>query len=122
MTYETGYGKPPKHTQFKKGQSGNPRGRPKGSVNLATAITRAVNERVTVNVNGRPRSMTKLDVAITGLVNRAVKGDARATQQLLSLAPLVGMDAAPAGHLPETDALILKSVLQRVGCEEVGDE
>ena len=36
--YEIGYGRPPKHTQFKKGQSGNPEGRPKGIKSLSTEL------------------------------------------------------------------------------------
>lgn len=114
MTYKVGYGKPPKATQFKKGTSGNPKGRPKGSLNLATAFNRALSERIEVVVDGRKRSMTKLEVAVTGLINRAVKGDAKATQQLLSLAPLVGIEAPSASQLPESDAAVLKNLLKRV--------
>ena len=46
--YDVGYGKPPRHTRFKKGQSGNPRGRPSGSKNLATVLSEALNELVIV--------------------------------------------------------------------------
>jgi hypothetical protein len=55
--YEVGHGKPPRHTRFKKGQSGNPRGRPKGSKNLPTLLTEALNEPVVVAENGK-RSAT----------------------------------------------------------------
>jgi hypothetical protein len=53
--FEAGYGKPPRHTRFKKGQSGNPRGRPKGSKNLTTLLTEALNEPVIVAENGGRR-------------------------------------------------------------------
>ena len=38
--YEVGYGKPPLHSRFKKGQSGNPKGFPKGGEKLAYALRR----------------------------------------------------------------------------------
>ena len=42
--YEVGYGKPPRHTRFKRGRSGNPRGRHPGSRNLSTVLSEALNE------------------------------------------------------------------------------
>jgi hypothetical protein len=50
--YAVGYGKPPLHTRFKKGQSGNPRGRPPGAKNLSTLLNEALNEPVIVAANG----------------------------------------------------------------------
>ena len=114
--YAVGYGKPPAHTRFQPGQSGNPNGRPKGSLNLATAVNRALREKVTVIENGRRKTVTKLDAAIKGLVNRAVKGDAKAMQQMLSLGPLVGIETGtltPA--LDANDAAVMASLAKRLG-------
>lgn len=73
--YDVGYGKPPSHTQFKKGQSGNPRGRPKGTTNLATTLKRTLNEKVTITENGRQKAISKGEAAIKQLVNRAAQGE-----------------------------------------------
>lgn len=113
--YPIGYKKPPTHTQFKKGQSGNPKGRPKGVLNVATALNKALAEKITVVENGRRKQVTKLHAAIVGMTNRAVKGDAKAMQQMLSLSSLVG--EAPAGRvadLSETDAAVMASLMQRL--------
>ena len=114
--YSVGYGKPPEHSKFQPGQSGNPRGRPKGSLNLATALNRALREKITVVENGRRRKVTKLDAAVTQLVNRAVKGDAKATQQMLSLAPLVGIQSeGPTQSLDANDTAVLAGLMKRLG-------
>ncbi len=114
--YEVGYGKPPLQSRFQPGQSGNPKGRPKGSLNLAAALNRALKEKVTVVENGRRKSLTKLDVAIKGLVNRAVTGDAKAMQQMLALGPLVGIDPNPASTaLDANDAALMADILARFG-------
>jgi uncharacterized protein DUF5681 len=53
--YEVGFGKPPRRTQFAKGKSGNPRGRPKGALNVATMLERILVEKVIITLNGRRR-------------------------------------------------------------------
>jgi hypothetical protein len=112
--YDVGYKKPPRHTQFEKGRSGNPKGRPRGSLNLATALNKALRETVTVVEHGRRKTITKLDATIKGLINRAVKGDAKAVQQLLGLGSLVGSDAVGPQSLGETDAAVMANLVQRL--------
>src|SRR5258707_14185668 len=57
--YEVGYRKPPGHTRFKKGQSGNPKGRPAGAKNLSTLLSEALNEPVVVTENGGHNKITR---------------------------------------------------------------
>ena len=71
--YPVGYKKPPAASQFKRGQSGNPKGRPKKSLNVSSTIRKALRERITVQKNGKPRHMTKFEAAIIQFVNRAEK-------------------------------------------------
>jgi hypothetical protein len=84
--YEVGYGKPPKEHRFKKGQSGNPSGRPKGRLNMATVIERELHEKVVVNENGERKTITKLEAAMKQVANKAASGDLRAFQQVTGLA------------------------------------
>ena len=93
--YEIGYGKPPVESRFKEGQSGNPTGRPKGKLNLATVLAQALSAKVVVKEGGRRQKISKFAVSITQLVNKAAGGDLRAMQILLSLLPL--LDASGAG-------------------------
>src|SRR5690349_9462125 len=83
--YEVGYGKPPRHTRFVKGQSGNPRGRPPGAKNLKTMLSEALDERVIVTENGGRRKVTKRQAIITQLVNRSATADLRAIKILLDI-------------------------------------
>ena len=76
--YEVGDKRPPKHTQFKKGVSGNPNGRPKGSVNLRTRVAQQMRKKVTVTRSGRPVSITKGDLIALQIVDSAAKGDLKA--------------------------------------------
>ncbi len=82
--YEIGYGKPPRHTRFQKGQSGNSRGRPRTAKNFATIVGEALRETVVINENGRRKKATKADVIGKQLVNKAAKGDHRSTHLLIS--------------------------------------
>ena len=84
-TYKVGYGKPPKARQFKRGKSGNPKGRPKGSLNLATDLTAELGEHITVREDGRPRKISKQRALIKSLMAKALQGDVRAMASLLAL-------------------------------------
>ena len=100
--YEVGYGKPPRHTRFKKGQSGNPRGRPSGSKNLKTLLNEALNERVVVTEEGGRRKVTKREAIIKQLVNQSATADWRAIKILLDLLREIEGQTEPASS--ETSA------------------
>jgi Family of unknown function (DUF5681) len=76
--YEVGDRRPPKHSRFVPGVSGNPKGRPKGSVNLRTRVTEQLRQTVTVTRNGRPVKMRKADLIALQIVDSAAKGDLKA--------------------------------------------
>jgi len=115
--YEVGYGKPPQNTRFKPGQSGNPKGKPKGAKNLATIVDKAIKERVVVSENGKRRSVTKLEVAVKQLVNKAAIGDPKAMTQLLPLVQIIEgraeADAASTPILAEADDLVMAHIGER---------
>ena len=84
-TNDVGYCKPPKNSRFKVGRSGNPKGRPKGSLNLATVLERTLREKIVINENGCRRVVTKLEAAIAQLVKKATSGDGHAIRYLCQL-------------------------------------
>ena len=83
--YEVGYGKPPKHTRFQPGRSGNPRGRPKGTKNLKTDLMEELGEEILVREGEQARRVSKQRAVVKSLVMRTLKGDARAAGLLISM-------------------------------------
>ncbi|MDP3400103.1 MAG: DUF5681 domain-containing protein [Brevundimonas sp.] len=82
---EVGYGKPPKASRFKPGQSGNPKGRPKKvSAGLADHLREAVNQKLEVKVGGVRKTMTFQEAIATKLANEALTGSASDMIRLLS--------------------------------------
>jgi hypothetical protein len=84
--YPVGYGKPPTEKQFTSGKSGNPRGRPRGRLNLRTIVGKALAKRVTLP-NGR--RVSKGELLIEQVSNKAASGNLRAAQLMLSHRDLI---------------------------------
>lgn len=115
--YKVGYGRPPKHRQFKPGESGNKAGRRSSPKNAATIVREALNAKVKLKENGRSRSMSKLEVSIAQLANKAAGGDLRAIQMVLALHRDVEAEAASRNEqapLDRADCEILDMLLERV--------
>jgi Family of unknown function (DUF5681) len=113
---EVGYGKPPRHSRFIKGQSGNPRGRPPGAKNMKTLLTRALNELVVVTDHGGRRKVSKREAIITQLVNRSAKADFKAIQIVLGLVRDIESDTDPHSADPtytEADQQIIQRIQAR---------
>lgn len=111
--YEVGYGKPPKADQFRKGESGNPKGRPKGRRNLATELHLALNEEVTVTENGKRRRLTKRTVICRQLANRSAAGDLAALRILLPLLTQAeAAEASAAGAEAPLDPALERTLAQ----------
>lgn len=86
--YKVGYKNPPRQHQFKKGQSGNPKGRPKGSKKtLQDELMKALNKKVPVIENGKTKKITMREAIAKGLVNKSARGDTKALNQLVKLMP-----------------------------------
>jgi hypothetical protein len=114
---KVGYGRPPKSTQFKKGQSGNPKGRPKGTLNLTTVLDKELREKVIINENGQRKTVTKMEAAIKQLVNKSAGGDLAALRHLMMLVISAeersSETEAPDTKLGETDQRVLERILKR---------
>ena len=98
--YEVGYKKPPKSGQFKKGQSGNPAGRSRGSKNFKTYVLDMFKSRVTVTKDGKRRKVTVPEAFLMRLVEKALNGDARAMCELRTLLQAYAIEDSP-----QTEAL-----------------
>jgi Family of unknown function (DUF5681) len=108
-TEKVGPGKPPRHTRFKPGQSGNPNGRPKGSKNFATILQQQLTKKITITVDGKPRRVTVQEVIARRLATDSMKGTTKAMELLIKLTSVksdeAGKDAARETELPDKDAL-----------------
>lgn len=91
-SFSVGYGKPPKHSRFKPGQSGNPKGRPKGARGVDALLDAELKRMVSVSENGRVSKLPMKTIVIRTLVNKAGKGHPRFTDMVLA-------------HLEKTQAL-----------------
>jgi hypothetical protein len=108
--YQIGYKKPPVATRFKKGNRANPRGRPRGSKNLATLLERALDAAADADASETDGRLTKRELVVARLVERSAKADLAATKLLFELLRkvdprMVTTPADPAGFMPADDPI-----------------
>jgi len=121
--YVVGYGRPPIHTRFKPGQSGNPAGRPKGAKNFATEIAAELKEEILVKEAGVTKRLSKRRAMVKRQAERALQGDTRAFSCLVAMSP--GENAAETMELPSDleagdRALIERYLGKRTGSPQRG--
>jgi Family of unknown function (DUF5681) len=116
--YKVGRGRPPKQYQWKKGQSGNPSGRPCKKPDNKAVLELIMNEPVVVREDGRERKVTKLNALMRAHMAKAIKGDARSAKLIVAEAARLGIGDEQDGisALPKIQAVpsdVLFADLQR---------
>jgi hypothetical protein len=86
-TYNVGKGRPPVATRWKRGQSGNPKGRPGGSQNLFMILRKALKRKITIEKRGKRVKITVREAIIMRLTQSAMNGDIKAIDYLLRFEP-----------------------------------
>jgi hypothetical protein len=89
-SYEVGYAKPPRHTRFKPGQSGNPKGRKRASKSTGSLLREILNETIVVREGSREKKLTRKEAWLRQTMNGALKGDAKASATMIGLLREVG--------------------------------
>lgn len=115
---KVGYGKPPTKSRFKPGQSGNPSGRRKGSVNLKSDLRSELSEKIQIREGERSLKVSKQRAMLKALVAKALKGDARAANVVLTLVgrlfePEAAAEEVPA-LTPDDEAILARFLARRL--------
>jgi Family of unknown function (DUF5681) len=116
--YKVGYGKPPRHTRFKPGQSGNAKGRPRGQRNIRTVVTELLEERIKIREGDKARTVSMLDAILRLTINNALKGDSKSLSNFFALLRQIGLlddepDALRSEQGNAEDETILADFLER---------
>ena len=110
-----GYSRPPTDGRFRPGQSGNPRGRPRGSRNFKAVLRETLNSPVRVTRDGKPRKISTQEAMLLRLREKALAGDARALDRLIQLAQTHNNEeVASVAGLSANDQQILRIYNARV--------
>jgi len=118
--YEVGYGRPPRNHRFRPGESGNPKGRPKGARGLKTDLRAELEARMTIRINNEPVSETRQRLLLRALSSRAAAGDVRAAAILIPIIiQVLGVEdrGGERRALSALDQSILDAMMQSLGVD-----
>jgi hypothetical protein len=113
---KVGYRRPPAHTRFRPGQTGNPKGRIKGTANLRTDLREELSELIHIREGDRDLKVSKQRAMLKALVAKALRGDARAANVVLGLVWKLfepEAETEPIPSLTDDDQAILERFLAR---------
>jgi uncharacterized protein DUF5681 len=112
---EVGYGRPPVEHQFKPGQSGNKRGRPKGAKNEATILNELLSRKININQNGKTRRISVLEGMFLKFAEDALRGNPKSAAFLLSRKQLIeSIEQPAAAALDPDEQKILDAFIQEI--------
>ena len=114
--YRVGYKRPPQPSKFKPGQSGNPKGRPKGALNLETDLTQELSEKIAIREGERSLKVSKQRALLKSMVAKGLKGDTRAAGLVLQLVAKLLEQVAPTDEqdlLSDDEAAILERFIAK---------
>jgi hypothetical protein len=119
--FDVGYGKPPKHTRFRKGHSGNPRGRPKGSLDVKTELSRLLAAKTKIKINGAVQSVSTARALCLALIQKAMGGDVRAFSKIVEMVgPEMADELKATASVTPADIDILHRALARRDGQNAG--
>lgn len=120
--YDVGKGKPPTHTRWRKGVSGNPGGKKKGAINVTRAFETALQRSVMLSIDGQRQPVPALDAVYMRLLDFGLKGDIRAINSILDRSErLLGSVERQEVETSDADLAILQRVLPKHNLKGRGD-
>ncbi len=119
VDYKVGFCHPPLETRFKSGQSGNPRGRPRGSMNTLRLLEMLINKKIVATIDGRQLRISKKQAMFLRLINNAVSGDVNSIKFLTQMIEKLdvhqeAIKAASENSITPTDREILDEYAKEI--------
>ena len=110
---DVGYGKPPRDHQFKPGESGNPKGRPKGAKSEETILRELLQQKISLNERGKARRITIHEGIFRRIIEDCLKGNTKSAAFLLNRHHAMTSGEPMESGLSEDDEAVLEAYLQK---------